>query len=399
MLAARSSNAAVTDMDYRDKLELILNYLNLYSLEDIEEDSLGDIIGKGLMENIGDKYAQYYTAQEFDQLIDDMNGSYAGIGVQIVMNDDGLIEVYRVFAGSPAEEAGVQIKDCIVEANGVRDFADMDSLVSIVRGEEGTTVDIVVLRDEEEIPMTIERRAIVSDSVYSMMLYDTIGYIAIYEFNTATVQQFNEALDSLFEQGMTSVVMDLRDNPGGDYDSIVAICDRVLPEGVIVTVEDKLGGMHTENSDATCLDIPIVLLVNENTASAAELFTMALHDYGMAQIVGTRTFGKGVVQSIFRLLDGSGLKFTTEKYYGPAGNWIQDTGIEPDCEVEIPDEAYEDGRIDVEEDLQLRKALELLGVDYDMFVEEYYETWGDEAEAGTEIEIETEETETSDGEY
>lgn len=228
--------------------------------------------------------------------------------------------------------------------------------------------------------MTVERRAIETESVYSTMMDDTVGYIQITSFNAASVQQFRDAIDSLLEQGMTSVIMDLRNNPGGDYDSVVSMIDRIVPEGPIVSTENKEGITSTESSDAECLDIPIVLLVNENTASAAELFTMALHDYDMAEIVGTTTYGKGIVQSIYQLPDGSGLKFTTEKYYGPAGECIQDVGITPDYEVEIPEEAYEDGIIYEYEDTQLQKAAELLGSTYD-FTQNMPET--DEGETGS----------------
>ena len=355
------TEAAVAELDYQEKIDMILSYLKAYYLNDLDDQTIEDALAKGLMENIGDKYAQYYTEEEFDTLMEEMNGSYAGIGVQIVMTDDNKVEVYKVFKDSPAQEAGVQIKDLIVEAAGVRDFETLDELVSLVRGEIGTTVDLVIERGGEELAMTIERREIETESIYYEMLSDTVGYLQIAEFNTSTVQQFEDAIEALEASGMTAIIMDLRDNPGGDYDSVVAICDRVLPEGVIVSVEDRQGGIFTENSDAICLDIPIVILVNENTASAAELFTMTLKDYDMAQIVGTTTYGKGIVQSIFRLIDGSGLKFTTEKYYGPKGNCIQDEGIEPDYIVEFPEEVYEDGVITREEDIQLQKAAELLG--------------------------------------
>lgn len=355
------TEAAVAELDYQEKIDMILSYLRAYYLNDLDDQMIEDALAKGLMENIGDKYAQYYTEEEFDTLMEEMNGSYAGIGVQIVMTDDNKVEVYKVFKDSPAQEAGVQIKDLIVEAAGVRDFETLDELVSLVRGEIGTTVDLVIERGGEELAMTIERREIETESIYYEMLSDTVGYLQIAEFNTSTVQQFEDAIEALEASGMTAIIMDLRDNPGGDYDSVVAICDRVLPEGVIVSVEDRQGGIFTENSDANCLNIPIVILVNENTASAAELFTMTLKDYDMAQIVGTTTYGKGIVQSIFRLIDGSGLKFTTEKYYGPKGNCIQDEGIEPDYIVEFPEEVYEDGVITREEDIQLQKAAELLG--------------------------------------
>ena len=379
-----TSTAAESELDYHDKVDMILDYLRVYHLDELDDEELGDILAKGLMDNIGDQYAGYYSKEEFDQMLEESAGEYAGIGVQIVMNDDGNVEVYKVFKESPAEESGIQLRDLIVEAEGVREFEDLDALISLVRGAEGTTVDLVIERNGEEIPLTVGRRNIVTDSVYGEMLDDEVGYIQIAEFNMATIQQFSDTLDDLLGQGMQRVIMDLRANPGGDYDSVVDVCDRVLPEGVIVTVEDRRGGMITENSDPTCLDIPIVLLVDENTASAAELFTMALMDYDMAEVVGTTTYGKGLVQSLFRMPDGSGLKFTTEKYYGPAGNWIQDTGIEPDYIVELPEEVYEDGIIFLEEDMQLKKAVELAGLDWDAFVEEQNAEAEALAEEGTE---------------
>ena len=324
------SNATSTDLDYHTKIDLILSYLDMYYLGELDDQAVEDALAKGLMDNIGDDYAEYFTAEEFQQMMEEQTGEYVGIGVIVAVNEEGSVQVLRVYDDSPALEAGIQIMDVIVEADGHRDFEDLDELVSYVRGEPGTTVDLVIVRNGEEIPMTVERRNIKTESIYSEMLRDTVGYIQIAEFNTATIQQFNDALDSLTAEGVQSLIMDLRDNPGGDYDSVVAICDRVLPEGPIISTENNLGGIYTDNSDATCLDIPIVLLVNSHTASAAELFAMALHDYDMAQIVGNRTYGKGVVQSIFQLMDGSGLKFTTEKYYGPDGNSIHETGVEPD---------------------------------------------------------------------
>lgn len=363
--AGNASTAAETTMDYQDKIDMILSYLEVYYLDGVEEEQLGDILARGLMENIGDKYAEYYTREEFDRMMEESSGEYSGIGLQIVQNEEGDVEVYKVYEGSPAQEAGIQLMDVISEAAGVRDFETLDDLVSLVRGEEGTTVDLVIRRGEEEIPMTVERRSIEVDSVYGEILADSLGYIAIGEFNTATINQFRDTVDKLMSEGMEAAVIDMRGNPGGDYDSVVAVCDQVLPEGPIVTVEDKLGGVLTENSDANCLDIPMILLIDDNTASAAELFTMALTDYEMAQTVGTTTYGKGIVQSIFRLPDGSGLKFTTEKYYGPKGSSIQDTGIEPDFVVEFPEEVYEDGVITMAEDIQLQKAAELLGYNID----------------------------------
>ena len=357
----RGMKTGSAEMDYQEKLDTIQMYLDNYYLYNIDDEMLEDSLAAGLLNGIDDKYAKYYTKEEFDQLMEETSGSYGGIGISIIMNDDGQVEVYKVFKDSPAEKAGIQVKDIIVEADLERDFEDIDQLVSIVRGEEGTTVDIVVSRDGKEIPMTVERRIIDVETVAYKMLENNIGYIQLTEFDTISVDQFNNALDALESQGMTSLILDLRDNPGGDYDTVIAMADRVLPEGKITTVVDKQGTEQTEYSDEEHqITIPMVVLINENSASASELFTGAIKDYGIATIVGETSYGKGIVQSIFRLEDGSGMKFTTEEYLTPNGNHINGIGVVPDVEVSIPEEAYEDGELTEDEDVQLQKAIEVL---------------------------------------
>lgn len=357
----RGMQTGTTEMDYQEKLDTIQSYLDAYYLYDIDPDEMEDALAAGFLNGIGDKYAKYYTKEEFDQLMEETSGSYGGIGISIIQNDDGDIEVYKVFKGTPADEAGIQVKDLIVEADGKRDFEDLDSLVSIVRGPEGTTVDIVVKRGDKEIPMTVERRVIDMETVSYKMLEDQIGYVQLTEFDVISVDQFNAALDALETEGMTSLILDLRDNPGGDYDTVIAMADRVLPEGKITTVFDRNGTEKTEYSDEEHqINIPMVVLINENSASASELFTGAIKDYGIATIVGETSYGKGIVQSIYRLADGSGLKFTTEEYKTPNGNYINGIGVAPDVEVSIPEEAYEDGEITEEEDTQLQTAIDIL---------------------------------------
>ncbi|MBR6350106.1 MAG: S41 family peptidase [Lachnospiraceae bacterium] len=358
-IGRRSQN--ISRGGYYDKIDTLLSYLNSYYLWELDDDTIETALAKGLMDGIGDKYAEYYTPEEFEDLMEGMTGEYAGIGVSITMNDNNEVEVYKVFKGSPAEEAGIHPKDIIIEAAGITDFTDLDAVVAEVRGEPGTTVDIKVRRDGEVISMTVERRQISMETVEYRMLDNHIGYIMISEFDSVTVGQFNQAIDDLTAQGMTSVIMDLRDNPGGSLDAVVAMCDRVLPAGVIVSTEDKQGGIQTENSDdANQLNIPIALLINGNSASASEVFVGAIQDYGMGVVVGEQSFGKGIVQSIFQLSDGSGLKFTTENYYTPSGRSIQDVGITPDIQVSIPDEAYDDGVVSEEEDTQLQAAINAL---------------------------------------
>ncbi len=357
----RGMSRGTADMSSNEKLGTIRTYLDSYYLGDINEEDLENSMASGLLDGIGDKYAKYYSKEEFDQLMEEMSGSYGGIGVSIIMNDDGFIEVYKVFDKSPAAEAGIQVKDLIIEADGERDFEDLDALVKKVRGEQGTTVDLVIKRGDKEIPMTVERRVIDMETVVYRMLDNKIGYIQLTEFDTISVDQFNNALDSLEADGMKSLILDLRDNPGGDYSTVVAMADRVLPEGKITTVVDKQGNNKTETSDEEHkITIPMVVLINGNSASASELFTGAIKDYGIATIVGETSYGKGIVQSIYRLADGSGIKFTTEEYLTPNGNHINGIGVEPDVTVTIPEKAYEDGVVTEEEDTQLKKAIDIL---------------------------------------
>lgn len=360
-ISMRNSKSLSTD--YQAKLELISQYLDQYYIGEVDSEKLTDSLAAGLLAGIDDKYAEYYDADEFAALIDSVSGNYAGVGISIVMNADNEIEVYKVFKDSPAQKAGIKVKDIIVKAGGQESFETMDDLVAVVKGDVGTTVDITVRRDDGEHTYTVERAQVVMDTVEYKMLENNIGYIAISEFDTVTTDQFNNALDDLEKQGMTSVILDLRNNPGGEYDAVVAMADRVLPEGKIISTEDKSGNIKTEYSDdENKLTIPCVVLVNGNSASAAEVFTGALQDHGVATIIGETTYGKGVVQSIFQLSDGSGMKFTTEKYYTPNGRDINGVGITPDIEVSLPEDAYADGVLDEDEDTQLQAAIEALSL-------------------------------------
>ncbi len=362
-IASRKNNSQVSQEEdsYKEKLDLILRYLDAYYVGDVDEDILSDALCSALLANIGDKYAMYYTPEKFEELLESSSGEYAGIGVSVIMNEDNEVEIYKVFEGTPADEAGLQIRDIVTSAAGVSEFEVLDDLVALVRGEIGTTVELTVRRGEEELSFTVARAQIQTPTVEWELLDNNIGYIYISEFDNVTVGQFNTALDELDAEGMESLIIDVRDNPGGDYDTVVAMSDRVLPEGIIISTKDCNGNEKTEMSDEEHqLTLPMVVLINGNTASAAELFSGALSDYGLATLVGENSYGKGVVQSIFRLADNSGMKFTTEQYYIPSGRCIDGVGLQPDVEVIIPDEAYEDGVITDEEDVQLQKAIEIL---------------------------------------
>ena len=356
--ANRLSSYLSSDLDYEDKVEVIKSYLESYYIGEIDEEALEDGILSGMLEALDDDYAAYYTAEEMEELLEENSGEYAGIGISITMNDDGYPVVYKVFEGTPAEEAGLQVNDIIIEAGGVTGFESLDDVVAVVRGDEGTTVDITVLRDDEEIEFTVERRIIEVETITYEMLDNNIGYIYISEFDTVTETQFEEAVDALVEDGAEGIIFDLRDNPGGQLDTVVAMADYILPEGTIVTVEDASGNVDTYSSDdENSLDLPMVCIINGNSASASEVFVGALKDYGVAAVVGETSFGKGIVQTLWQLSDGSGIKFTTAAYYTPNGTSLQGVGIMPDIEVSLPEDAYDDGVLDEDEDTQLQAAV------------------------------------------
>ena len=339
------------------KLEEIEAIIDAYYLNDVDTELVESYIYKGVVAGLDDAYSAYYTEDEYASLMDSTNGSYCGIGVSITQSTStGIITVYQVFEDSPAEEAGLLEGDILYK---VEDWEvtgeDLNSVVAEIKGEEGTTVNITIVREGEDdyIELTVERHTIEVETVEYEMLDDDIGYIYISSFDDVTVDQFNEALDDLEGQGMESLIIDLRDNGGGLVSSVCSILDEILPEGLIVYTEDKYGNREEEYSDAeNYLDIPLVVLVNENSASASEIFAGAIKDYGIGTLVGTTTYGKGIVQNIYTLSDGTGLKITVSKYYTPNGNNIHEVGIEPDVEVEYDSTA--------EEDNQLAAAVEIL---------------------------------------
>lgn len=350
-----------SDLSYEDKIEIIEAYIEEYYIGEVDEEALEAGILSGMLSGLDDDYAAYYTAQEMEDLLEDNSGEYAGIGISITMSDDGYPTVYKVFDGTPAAEAGIQVNDIIIEAAGVTDFESLDDVVAVVRGEAGTTVDITILRGDEEIELTVERQNIEVETVTWEMLDGSIGYIYISEFDTVTEDQFKEAVDELVADGAVGIIFDLRDNPGGQLDTVVAMADYVLPEGTIVTVEDASGDVDEYTSDdENQLDLPMVCIINGNSASASEVFVGALKDYGVATVVGETSFGKGIVQSLWQLSDGSGIKFTTAVYYTPSGFSLHGVGITPDVEVSLPDDAYDDGVLDDDEDTQLQAAIEVL---------------------------------------
>ncbi len=355
----------LTNEQVQEKLTEIEGLMNNYYLDELDEEQIETWLYKGAVAGLGDPYAAYYTEEEYQSLRDSTNGSYCGIGVEISQNmNTGIVTVVRVFEDGPAMEAGLLPGDILYKVGDTEVTGmDLTMVVSLIKGEENTQVTVSVVRDGEAdyLELSVERRTIEIQTVGSAMLEDQIGYISITSFDDVTTAQFNKALDELEAQGIKGLVVDLRDNGGGLVSSVCAILDRLLPEGLIVYTEDKYGNREEETSDAEhYFDKPLAVLVNGNSASASEIFAGAVKDYGIGTLVGTKTFGKGIVQKIYPLHDGTAVKLTVSKYYTPKGNNIHEIGIEPDVEVELYEELKKEVLVPLEEDNQLQKAIEVL---------------------------------------
>ncbi len=345
------------------KLSTILSIINNYYYQDVEDDTLVNGIYKGVVESLDDPYSEYYTAEEYDDLMATLTGNYAGIGALLQKNTEtGAVTITKVYKDTPAEKAGLIEGDGIVSADGfLATDEGLDTFVQHIRGEEGTDVTLIILRDGEEMEVTCTRASISTPTVEHQMLEGNVGYIAVSQFTDNTYDDFVAAYEELEKQGMTSVVFDMRNNGGGLLDSVVSMLDYLLPEGTVVYTMDKAGAREDFTSDAkNYKSIPMTVLVNENTASAAEIFTGAIRDFDYGTIIGTTTFGKGIVQSTIPLTDGSALKLTTQTYYTPSGECIHGTGISPDIEMEYEFLGGEDDTYSVEFDNQIQKALEIL---------------------------------------
>ncbi len=324
-------------------------------------------IYRGFLSGLNDRYAAYYTPEELASFLDETNGSYCGIGALVSQDvTTGICTIIRVFEDSPAEKAGIRPGDMIFKVDGT-EVTGMDLTLIVnnyVKGEEGTEVEITVYREEEDeyVDLTVTRSPVDVQTVSGKMLNDEIGYISVMEFDKVTGAQFTGKIEELQKQGMKKLIVDLRDNPGGELTTVVSMVDYIVKDGGrILTVKDKQEREEVYNAeDGHSLDLPMVVLVNGNSASAAEVFTGAMKDYGAATIVGTKTFGKGIVQTLFPLSDGSAVKLTTNHYYTPNGHDIHEKGIEPDIEVELDEEAARMTVIPEEKDNQLQKAIEVL---------------------------------------
>ena len=359
-------NPDTVDQSVVAKFNKVRSILKNEYYENVDENKLLEGAIAGMADSLGDPYTAYYTKEEWKMYSESITGSYVGIGVSISLGEDNLVTIVEPFEGSPAEEAGMKKGDKIIRVDGkdVRGVKDGDAVVNMIRGPENTKVKITVYRPSngEMLEFDLTRKKIKIANIKSRMLEDNIGYIRIVKFDSEINRYFNEHLNKLISSGMKALVIDVRDNPGGYYDQVVAICDRLLPEGTIVYTEDKYKRQDVKKSDAKELGMPIAVLINGNSASASEILAGAIKDHKKGTLVGTKTFGKGLVQASSTLDDGSGLKVTIARYFTPSGVCIHGAGIMPDIEIDVPEE-YKDSPIsDIppEKDIQLKAAVENL---------------------------------------
>lgn len=345
------------------KIRQIEEMLDTYYVEDYDKELAEELMYTGLVAGVGDPYTYYLSADSLAEQVEKNSGHFVGIGVEIYAGDDGYIVVSSVTPGGPAEAAGILAEDKITEVDGEsitgKTAADVSALV---KGEEGTDVTLTIFREStgEVLEKTVTRQDIQVQTVSWRMMDDNIGYISITNFRENTYGQFKEALDTLEAEGMEKLVLDLRNNTGGLVKSAHEIGEELLPEGIMVYTMDKEGNREDTLCDDVYNDVPMVVLVNGNSASAAEILAGAIQDTGRGELIGTTTFGKGLVQRLFTLPDGSGLNVTIQKYYTPNGTSIHGVGITPDYEVELPEEYAQQTNIPAEADTQLQKAVEVL---------------------------------------
>lgn len=337
--------------------------INAYYLDEIDAQQIEDTLYTGMVAGLDDPYSVYYTQEQLESMEEATSGEYSGIGATLSQDPDTKeISVVSCFDGTPAEEAGLLPGDVITGWNGnpVSDM-ELSELVSKIKTDPDEHLTLSIERDGEELEVELTRRAVEVPTVEYEMLGDQIGYIRLLEFDEVTAQQFEEAMSDLESQGMEKLIIDVRNNPGGVLQTVCDMLDQLLPEGMIVYTEDK-NGKRTEytSNEEHQFTKPLAVLVNGNSASASEIFAGAVQDYGIGTIVGTTTFGKGIVQKIFYLSDGTGLKLTVAKYYTPKGHDIHKKGIRPDVEVELDEVLQNQSSISHEEDNQLQKAISVL---------------------------------------
>jgi len=359
-LAACGVSKGIIADDTEKKLKNIKYLVEQYYLNEYNENELETGILEGYVSGLDDPYSVYYDEEDTRALLESVQGEYSGVGAVLTQNvDTGVITILRVYEDSPAMKAGLKDGDVLYKVEDIEVTGeDLSEVVTHIKGEKGTEVELTVYRDgiQDAITVTAIRDTIEIETVTCEMSDNGIGYIAVSEFEEKTYGQYKEAIAELDSQGMKGLIVDLRDNPGGSLSAVCDMADYMVPEGLVVYTEDKNGKKtEYESTSEDVFDKPLVVLVNGNSASASEIFAGAIQDHGIGVIVGTQTYGKGVVQSVFDLKDDTCVKLTVSEYFTPNGRTIHGKGVTPDVEVE-----YEADQNNPEKDNQLEKAVEVI---------------------------------------
>ena len=360
-----SDNVGTSALTGSSKSSIIQQYIDKYFMEDVDNDILTEGMYKGMLESLNDPYSVYYTKDEVESLKQSSEGEYVGLGISVTQNNETkVITVTKVYDDSPAKDAGIESGDTIYSINdNVLTDETLDELLVDIKGEEGKEVKMQLKRGEETIDADMKLREVLIDVVSYEMLEDNIGYIIIDQFTGTSTEQVEEAINDLKSQGMERVIVDLRDNPGGQLECIQAILNYFLPKDKLLLYSETKDGeqerYYTEN-DGLITDMPLCVLVNENSASASEAFAGVVKCYDRGKLVGTKTFGKGIMQSTFGLSDGTAIKLTIGKYYLPDDSNIHGIGIEPDYEVKLPEDVTNVWALKHPDDPQLTKAIEVV---------------------------------------
>ena len=348
-----------------EKIDEIMEYMDYYFVDEYDESAMSDAAAAALVEANGDRWSYYLSADEYADYLETVNNAYVGIGVTILTDEEaGGMRIETVTAGGPAEAAGIQVDDIIVRVEGQSTLElGMDGTRAVVRGEAGTSVHLELLRNGETLELDVTRGTIETPVATGELLDGDVGYISIVNFDERCADEVIACIEDVTNAGAKALLFDVRFNPGGYQEELVKVLDYLLPEGVIFKSVDFRGNEETDYSDAACVDLPMAVLVNEDSYSAAEYFAAALQEYGAASVIGTATVGKGNYQNGFVLSDGSFLNISTGKYFTPQGKSLTDVGITPDVLVDLSDEDYAAlyyGQLAPEDDAQLQAALELL---------------------------------------
>ena len=344
---------AVTDSDgigseVEGKLNAIDSVLESFYFGDVDDETAKDNIYKAYLSSYGDKYTMYYTADEYKALKESTNGKFYGIGAVCQLSGEGGVLLVDVYDNGAGYQAGLRSGDRVVNVDG-RDITGMElsSAVALIKGDKGTSVTLEVIRGTERLTFSAVRDAVEAKTVSYTLLDNNIGYLSISQFEEVTTKQFKAAVEDLQSQGMKGLVIDIRNNPGGLLDTVVGMLKYMLPDGLIVYTEDKQGNRKEyKGQDNDEFNLPLAVIVNGNSASASEIFAGAIQDYGKGTIIGTQTYGKGIVQIVKPLTDGSAIKFTIAKYFTPKGQDIHGKGVTPDMVVEYDTDADVDTQLD-----------------------------------------------------